>query len=633
MACQRCHQKKIKCIGGDASRNFACRHCLSARTTCIYPTRDRNVTVSETYLKALESAVTQLTPTEPAPPQAASPRWISPSATRSGAPSSKRRFIEDTTGDAFILRLKNLAHDRQDATRADGEGDSNVISPAREQGSTLSYEYFSLPSDQQTTNITLKLPPYPYAIHLVNQFETYMGYDYHWYLRQSFRTRLDVTYTNPRSDDSKDRTWLCRLLVVLALGETYNSKVAPWIDLGDDNTSTDDRTTRPPPGVAFFEEAVSLFKAPFEEAGTEHVEALNLMAFYSFSLGRRKSAYIYAGLATRIASTLMLHSSVPAAPLPQCDLEHRKRLWWTTYQLDAMTGSELGLNSTYDFDELEARLALPSDLAVPADDQDEFARASILVAHIRLCSVRSEILSVANAGLLGGNMTEVEAALASPIAILEQWRHQLGEDISFDFASGMPTAMIELPECRSLASLYLRFHHCFILLLRPLILRFLRSAITNDATETSQPLLIDLCNRCVNLSRQSLHILNSLWDIDRIAKFGFWESLHLFSSVKLLLIASIINATGAVNIEYCNSKDSALYESSKVLLCEMGRVGNRTSQGHLHHLEELEHTRDVILSRIHPNATEGFNILDSDIDIDQWLASLNASPNATMFRM
>lgn len=363
-----------------------------------------------------------------------------------------------------------------------------------------------------------------------------MGYDYHWYLRQSFRKRLDITYTNPRSDDSKDRTWLCRLLVVLALGETYNSKVAPWIDLGDDNASSfDDRTTRPPPGVAFFEEAVSLFKAPFEEAGTEHVEALNLMAFYSFSLGRRKSAYIYAGLATRIASTLMLYSSVPVAPLPQCDLEHRKRLWWTTYQLDAMTGSELGLNSTYDFDELEARLALPSDLAVPADDQDEFARSSILIAHIRLCSVRSEILSVANAGLLDGNMTEVEATLASPIAVLEQWRQQLSEDISFDFASGMPTAMVELPECRSLASLYLRFHHvsitcptytetyltdpqCFILLLRPLILRFLRSAITNDATETSQPLLIDLCNRCVNLSRQSLHILNSLWDIDRIGK-------------------------------------------------------------------------------------------------------------------
>jgi proline utilization trans-activator len=150
MACQRCHQKKIRCTGGDASRNFACRHCLAARTACTYPTRDRNVTVSETYLKALESAVTQLTPPEPAPPRAASPRWISPSATRSGPPSSKRRFIEDTTGDAFILRLKNLAHDRQDAAGADGEGDSNVISPSRDQGSTLSYEYFSLPSDQQS---------------------------------------------------------------------------------------------------------------------------------------------------------------------------------------------------------------------------------------------------------------------------------------------------------------------------------------------------------------------------------------------------------------------------------------------------------------------------------------------------
>ncbi|KAH7125232.1 fungal-specific transcription factor domain-containing protein, partial [Dendryphion nanum] len=306
------------------------------------------------------------------------------------------------------------------------------------------------------------LPPYPYAIHLVDQFEDYIGYEYFWYLRREFRTRLESTYKHPQSASSRDRTWLCRLLVVLALGETYNSTVAPSIEFRDDAPSQRSNrplvSAQPPPGVAFFEQAMLLFKTPFEEATTDHVEVLNLMAFYSYSLGRRKSAYVHAGLAMRIASSLMLHNPHVAKDFSPSDIEHSRRLWWMTYQLDAMTGSEIGLNSTFDFEEIEAKLGLPTDDNLSAEDHDNFTISTIFTAHIRLCSARSGILSVASAELSGADDDQLEVMLRRPMHVIEEWRRQLHSTINFEFSNGIPATMISKPECRSLASLYLRFH-------------------------------------------------------------------------------------------------------------------------------------------------------------------------------
>lgn len=302
-----------------------------------------------------------------------------------------------------------------------------------------------------------------------------MGFEYHWYLRKSFRERLESTYEDPYAEESKDHTWLCRLLVVLALGETYNSRVAPWIELGGDSTLHPNRrnsnSTRPPPGIEFFEDAMSLFETPFEEVTIDHVEVLNLITVYSYSLGRRRSAYMYSGIATRIVSTLMLDIPSNSNTLSPRDLEHRKRLWWTTYQLDAMTGSELGLNSTYDFEEIESKLGLPSDENLSTLEQDEFVPCAILIAHIRLCSVRAGILSTASTKLLDADFEQLTTIIGPPMTVLEDWKKRLPETINFECSGGIPPQMVEMSECRSLSSVYIRFHQVslshFVLYLQP----------------------------------------------------------------------------------------------------------------------------------------------------------------------
>lgn len=98
-------------------------------------------------------------------------------------------------------------------------------------------------------------------------------------------------------------------------------------------------------------------------------------------------------------------------------------------------------------------------------------------------------------------------------------------------------------------------------------------------------------------------------------------------------MASIINTIRPFSITYSDPNDNILYENSKLLLHEMATVGNMTSRGHFNLLEELERTRELIIGRVQSNATEGLMVPDADVNIDQWLAMLNASPSASMFPM
>lgn len=132
-------------------------------------------------------------------------------------------------------------------------------------------------------NVSIQLPPYPYAVQLVSQFEAFMAWEYHWYRRQDFHTTLEATYRSPDSPRARNRIWLCKVMAVLALGESYNSYEPPLINLSQSaeasTLSVEKNVTRNPylPGVRFFEQALSLFKMPSEEPEIEHVEALNLI--------------------------------------------------------------------------------------------------------------------------------------------------------------------------------------------------------------------------------------------------------------------------------------------------------------------------------------------------------------------
>jgi proline utilization trans-activator len=121
------------------------------------------------------------------------------------------------------------------------------------------------------------------VVHLLDQFTIYLGHDWHWFRLQKFRQRLHNTYLTANVAESKDRIWLCQLLVVLALGESVNPGRQPEIrlDLNDLSSQTFGEKTEsasvPLPGREFFEQALKLLNIPYENPSIDHIEALNLI--------------------------------------------------------------------------------------------------------------------------------------------------------------------------------------------------------------------------------------------------------------------------------------------------------------------------------------------------------------------
>ncbi|KAL2867606.1 transcription factor domain-containing protein [Aspergillus lucknowensis] len=603
-ACYRCYKRKVKC-----SREKPCRNCRLANRDCQYPVRDRNVTVSEAYLRSLEARAVQTGRIEhpPLTPLEANLESRAEIPAQSVGVTLSDPLVEDPTSEVFVSGLKSL----RSPTSLLGVNDfSNPVgvgsSPAAEapQVQRQEYEYYQLDHDTSNTSCSFKLPPYPYALILLDRFSVFVGHDWHWFRRETFRRRLDSTYKDPKARELKDRMWLCRLLTVFALGESYNSEPVPEIRLfGDEDGSRDnqmhdsvDEIMKRPPGTEFFEQALSLLKVRYEDPSIDQVEALNLVAFYSYSLNRKKAAYMYAGLSFRMANILKLHKPSPSPPRPALEVEHRKRVWWTTYCIDRMTSTEMGLPPALQVHQVEQ--LYPDDSILLPEDRAEFHDAETLTTQVQLAFIHADICE--NMKSIRKDNTANVGDLTRPILQrLEEVRARLPPHMSFNVENGMPPAMKQMAD-RSLASLYQRYHQCFVLLIRPLFLKQISYLLAGETSKAYQEDLKYLTNTC-----------------DRMTRFGFWESLHLFSGLMILSLAMSVNSRWPDSFDE-RADDRNTYDTAKGLLYEMIHAGNLGSKGHGQMLAEVEAFQSGLF---------GVNgAFDVQIwDVDEWINQLLGS--------
>ncbi|KAL4778826.1 fungal-specific transcription factor domain-containing protein [Aspergillus varians] len=598
-ACYRCYKRKVKC-----SREKPCRNCRLASKDCQYPTRDGNVTVSKNYLQTLQA-------------RAAHSIGHSPLGVAQNQLSDP--LVEDPTSEVFVTGLKQL---HSPTVLFNGPDSSNLGIAEGPPVPRKAYEFYQLDYDNSNPSCSFKLPPYPYALLLLERFNVFVGHDWHWFQRGAFRKRLDLTYKDPRAKELKDRMWLCRLLVVFALGESYHSEPVPEIRLGGNNDSSSEiphegqESVRSPPGTELFEQALALLKIHHEDPSIDQVEALNLVAFYSYSLNRNKAAYMYAGLSIRMSNILKLHKpSTP--PLPALEVEHRKRVWWTTYCIDRMTSTELGLPPAFQVHQVEQ--SYPDDSMLLPADREEFHDAETLTTQVELAFIHGDICENLRS-IRKDNTTNVGDLTRPILHRLEEVRARLPQHMSFDVENGMPPAMKQMAD-RSLASLYQRYHQCFVLLLRPLFLKQISYLLANDTAKAYQDDLKFLTNTCLRAARTNLKIIIDLRSSDRMARFGFWESLHLSSGLMILSLAMSVNSRWP-NSSDDKPDDRDTYNTAKGLLREMIQAGNLGSKGHGQMLAEVEAFQNGLFGA----SAQGQQVFDlGGWDVDEWIEQLLGS--------
>ncbi|XXH00019.1 hypothetical protein Hte_006360 [Hypoxylon texense] len=377
-----------------------------------------------------------------------------------------------------------------------------------------------------------------------------------------------------------------------------------------------------------FEQGLLLLKISPEEPTVEDVEVLNLIS-------------------VRLAQVLRLHESAISLDTSTQEndpslviQEHQKRTWWTTYCIDRITSTELGLRPIIN----DLPLVPPSSAQLAPEEKDQFSNPHLLFALAQLCFIKAKVVDTVGQ-LQKDNLANTLKTLNPCLTLLSDWMSGLPEDMSFTFEQGIPLQMQRHPYARNVASLYLRHNQCLILLLRPLLVRELPFIIrrgketanvgSSSPASTTDLLQLDqmnqsLINRCVSAARDNAKILVGLWRIEKIAKYGYWESLHLFSSLAILSLSRVFSAaspnasaaevsprsksgdpfgipetrpspTSATTttdgrflpaVDY----DPALYSRARELLVDMGQVGSLSARDHERMLVDVEEMTNRMLA-------------------------------------
>lgn len=264
------------------------------------------------------------------------------------------------------------------------------------------------------------------------------------------------------SAESKDRIWLCQLLIVLALAESVTAVRQPQIsfDFNEHNAQTSQQNggeiEGTAPGSEFFEQALRLLNIPFESASVEHVQALNMVVLYNNQLNRQKTAYMYAGTASRMCNMLQLHRQSSSRDCSPLEKEHRKRIWWSTYVLDQMTSTSSGFLPTLHFEQTD--LEYPSNAALPAEDaREEFADPDYLTARIQLTIIEANN-SASIAKFKDTAKQDIETAIHPLLVSLNNWKSTLPAHMAMDMADGLFQSTRSLQRARSLANFRLRWN-------------------------------------------------------------------------------------------------------------------------------------------------------------------------------
>ena len=128
-------------------------------------------------------------------------------------------------------------------------------------GPLPAFEVFHDPGLKRQVDPRYYLPSRIYAERLTLAFLRFVGDEYHLINAESFAENMVRVYSN---EIGPDHTFLCKMFLVLALGELYLKK----------STTLDGR--RIIPGTSFFKQAILLLQDMYEEPDAEYIETLLL---------------------------------------------------------------------------------------------------------------------------------------------------------------------------------------------------------------------------------------------------------------------------------------------------------------------------------------------------------------------
>jgi hypothetical protein len=174
-------------------------------------------------------------------------------------------------------------------------------------------------------------PPKHIAEFLTNAFLKFSQTNYFYFHEAAFREKLDCYYANEHPLSINDAGWICTLLMTFAIGTRFahmqtNSRPSSMSSV--DDISNDQF------GLELYRYSCRLIPDLLTVASVETVQAFLLLGVYTLPIDTSGLAYIYYGLAIKMAIQNGMHRRLIGGDVPPETNEVRNRLWWSAYSLE-----------------------------------------------------------------------------------------------------------------------------------------------------------------------------------------------------------------------------------------------------------------------------------------------------------
>lgn len=177
-------------------------------------------------------------------------------------------------------------------------------------------------------------------------------------------------------------------------------------------------------GDPYFKNARQLLKKCFDVSSPMTIHALLNLYMYQLSSERSSLAYLYIGLAIRMAQDLKYHKKeyVPSDPKQR---ETNKRLWWSAYWLDLCAALESNRPTMVDDKDCDI------DYPVKLDSEDEEVgyRIDFCVHSIKLMKIRKDITKHLPSEQSGQSLLSAISKLENS---LTNWLNELPQYLHFE---------------------------------------------------------------------------------------------------------------------------------------------------------------------------------------------------------
>ncbi|KAK1144529.1 hypothetical protein N8T08_005402 [Aspergillus melleus] len=496
-ACESCRRRKVKCSGEQP-----CRTCIRHNLECTFGSWGRR-RYSEAHVQSLldnirsyEEQLVAHSDSDPISKQQARyspggrglsvqhPVFIAPAPQQDGPATPSAHGLQEplsegvsypgdddgispatdlTSGPAFESQVRSLLH-RNQSYSDPNKILSDIMGVAE---STSQWKSSRALVNEASAPM---IPSLSESQHLLDRFLFYLCVSQHFFDPRTFSDSMMLLFQSPERQRQQSRTtWFTEYLLVMAMAKLMDVE----------------EPTSQPPGASLFAEAMRRLPRLHQlgEEGVIAVEILTLITTYLQWCDRKHDAYLYVGMALRLAIALGCNRPAVEQTCLPSETAHRVRLWWTVYMLDRRLSSGLGLAAGAD--ERQLRIEFPRHAI-------GFQSPIALIINVRIARTTDDIMSFTRTG----------------------------------------------------ASLYLMLFQAIILCARPILLQRVRQKVRRQAEqqplEPAPPILARLCETCNEAATKSLSILFALQRQRIIPRYGFFDLDATFSAAFILVMMGFI---------------------------------------------------------------------------------------------